>query len=217
VTKLFDRRSTLVFVLAVLALVVAMSSTAAYAAVVAKNSVLSRSIKNGEVKTPDLANSGVTSAKIRDGQVAAADLANGAVGSAKLANGSVTSAKIADGTITGADLGEAAVGAQNLTLTETYFNTSASTGDADGTTNGGSFGTVEVSAACPAGWMPVSGGAQWVNPSAGSVTDKNLYLHSSYATSTGWYARGIVDIGAQGTVQLRVRAVCLAPWPQPTS
>jgi hypothetical protein len=56
-----------------------------------------------------------------------------------------------------------------------------------------------------------------VNPSAGSVTDKNLYIHTSHGTSSGWFARGIIDIGAQGTVQLRVRVQCLAPWPQPSN
>lgn len=215
-TRIFDRRSTLVFVIAVLALVVAMSSTAAYAAV-ARNSVLSKSIKNGQVKTPDLAADAVTSVKLRDGQVATPDLGEGAVTSAKVANGAVTSAKIADGSIGGGDLAEASVGAQHLTHVETYFNTSAATGDADGTTNGGTYGTAATTASCPAGWTLLSGGAQWVNPSAGAVDDKNLYLHSSYMTGSGWSARGIVDIGAQGTVQLRAWAKCLAPWPGPVN
>lgn len=191
-----DRRSLLVFAVAVLALVVAGSTTAAYAAV-AKNSVVSRSIKNGQVKT--------------------VDLADGAVASAKLRDGAVGSAKIADGSVAGADLGANAVGAQHLTLTSTYFGTSASTGDADGTTNGGDFGVVEASASCPAGWRPLSGGAEWVNPSSGTVATKNLDLHTSVVTTTGWYARGIIDTGAQGTVQLRARVQCLAPWPQPSN
>ena len=51
--------------LALLALVIVITgSTAAYAATVGKNSVVSRSIKNGQVKTVDLQNGAVTSPKI---------------------------------------------------------------------------------------------------------------------------------------------------------
>ena len=75
-TRIFDRRSTLVFVIGVLALVVATSSTAAYAAV-ARNSVVSRSIKDGAVKARDLGASAVTTDKIADGQVTRSDLAGG--------------------------------------------------------------------------------------------------------------------------------------------
>lgn len=202
-TRIFDRRSTLVFVIAVLALVVAMSSTAAYAAV-ARNSVVSKSIKNGQVKTPDLAAGAVTSAKLRDGNVTAPDLANGAV----------TSAKIADGTVTGGDLAEAAVGAQHLTRIETVTALSSATADADGVINGGDFGLAQATANCPAGWTPISGGANWANQSNGSMSDKNVYLQATYGVGGGWYARGIVDIGAQGTVQLQVHVRCLEPWPQ---
>ena len=215
-TRIFDRRSTLVFVIAVLALVVAMSSTAAYAAV-ARNSVISRSIKNGEVKTPDLAAGSVTSAKIQDGAVTGPDIAAGAVRSGQLGSGAVNSAKIADRTVDSIDLEYGAVGAENLGNIQAVYATSAPIIDADGTTNGGAVGSASVQAHCPAGAIPIGGGADWVNASSGSVLDKNLYLHSSYTTETGWYARGSVDMGAQGNVQLRVRAVCLTRWtpPQP--
>ena len=186
-SRILERRSALVIAIGVLALAVATSSTVAYAAAVARNSVLSRSIKNGEVKAPDIA------------------------------PGAVRSGKIADGSVDGVDLREGAVGAQHLALMQTYFNTSAATGDADGTTNGGDFGKVAVTASCPAGWMPISGGAQWVEPSIGDANEKNLYLHSSVITSTGWYARGIIDTGAQGNVKLRVFVRCLPPWPSPQS
>jgi len=49
-------------------------------------SILSVDIKNGQVKTADLAGSAVTSGKIKDGEVKTRDLANGAVTDAKLAS-----------------------------------------------------------------------------------------------------------------------------------
>ncbi len=50
----------------------------------AANTVLSADIKDGEVKTPDLANNAVTAVKIKDGEVKAADIATDAVGAAEL-------------------------------------------------------------------------------------------------------------------------------------
>jgi hypothetical protein len=51
----------------------------------AANTVFSTDIKDGEVKTPDLANNAVTAAKIKDGEVKAAEIATDAVGAAELA------------------------------------------------------------------------------------------------------------------------------------
>jgi hypothetical protein len=80
----------------------------------ANGAVNSAKIADGQVKTADLANNAVNSAKIADGQVKTADLANNAVNSAKiadgqvktadLANNAVNSAKIADGSVTSADI-----------------------------------------------------------------------------------------------------------------
>lgn len=63
---------------ALLALVVAMGSTA-YAA----NTVRSQDIVNGQVKTKDLAKNAVKSAQVKDGSLTAADLAAGAVPTTK--------------------------------------------------------------------------------------------------------------------------------------
>jgi hypothetical protein len=52
--------------------------------VFAANTVFSTDIKDGEVKTPDLANNAVTAAKIKDGEVKAAEIATDAVGAAEL-------------------------------------------------------------------------------------------------------------------------------------
>ncbi|HEY7733590.1 MAG TPA: hypothetical protein VIB07_02235 [Nitrososphaera sp.] len=59
---------------------VASPELRAYAA----NTVFSTDIKDGEVKTPDLANNAVTAAKIKDGEVKAAEIATDSVGAAEL-------------------------------------------------------------------------------------------------------------------------------------
>jgi hypothetical protein len=76
-------------VVASLALFLALGGVSYAATIAPKNSVRSSSIKNGQVKNPDLGSNAVTSNKIKDGQVAGADIASSAVGSAKIADGSV--------------------------------------------------------------------------------------------------------------------------------
>ena len=76
--------------IAILALLLALSGTAYSATVAAKNSVVSKSIKNGNVKT--------------------ADLKTGAVTADKVAPGSLTGAQVQDGSLTGADVDEGSLG-----------------------------------------------------------------------------------------------------------
>jgi hypothetical protein len=67
--------------LAVLALIILISGgTAAYAATVAKNSVVSRSIKDGQVKTVDLKTGGVTSLKVADDTLTGSDIDESSLG-----------------------------------------------------------------------------------------------------------------------------------------
>jgi hypothetical protein len=98
-------------IVAVLALFVALGS-GAYAAL-GKNSVKSKQIKNGAVKTQDLRSKAVTSDKlaaglldIADGSITTAKLADGAATTAKLADDSVTGAKVAADSLSGADVDE---------------------------------------------------------------------------------------------------------------
>jgi len=74
--------------IAILALTIAVSGTAY--AVAAKNSVVSSSIKNGQVKTKDLA--------------------RGAVKDSRLAGDAVDGSKVADDSLTGADIAEDSLG-----------------------------------------------------------------------------------------------------------
>lgn len=99
-------RITLTYVrrhhLAIIAVFMALTSTA-YAASLARNSVRSKHIKNGEVKTADIAANAVTGARVsngalqgedvKDGTLAGADVLDGGIATADLAAGAVTPAK----------------------------------------------------------------------------------------------------------------------------
>lgn len=76
--------------------------------------------------------------------------------------------------------------------------------DADGTTNGGDVGIAAKSVTCPAGTKVIGGGAKFINGN----TSENVYLQASTKRKNGWAARGIVDFGAQGTVDFAVFAYC---------
>ncbi len=70
-------------VVASLALFIALGGVG-YAATASKNSVVSSSIKNGQVKSSDIANNAITSSKIKNGGVGNRDLGPKSVSSAKL-------------------------------------------------------------------------------------------------------------------------------------
>lgn len=78
------RRLSYANVVASMALFVALGGVGYAATTAAKNSVVSSSIKNGQVKSVDVANNAITSSKIKNGGVGNRDLAPGAVSSAKL-------------------------------------------------------------------------------------------------------------------------------------
>jgi hypothetical protein len=112
-------------VIAVVALVVGVSSGAVAAKLITgkdikDNTVTSADIKNGTLVTKDLKQNAingnrlkkgtVNGAKLQGGTVAGAKLKPGSVGNGKLADGAVTSNKIADGTIGPNDLSTTAFG-----------------------------------------------------------------------------------------------------------
>jgi hypothetical protein len=73
------RRLTFANIVSVLALFLALCGGAYAVSVAAKNSVTSKSIKNGQVKTKDLGSNSVDSSKIQDGSLANQDFAAGQV------------------------------------------------------------------------------------------------------------------------------------------
>jgi hypothetical protein len=82
------------------------------AGVISNDSVTSATIKNGQVRTEDLANDSITSDKIKDGTITAKDIVPGSVLAGEVSDNSITSAKIKDGEVTTADLANNSITAE---------------------------------------------------------------------------------------------------------
>ena len=80
----------------------------------AANTVFSTDIKDGEVKTADLANNAVTSAKIKDGEVKTDDIAPSAIGSLRIKDNDVKAADIASDAVGADEIAKDAVGASEI-------------------------------------------------------------------------------------------------------
>ncbi|MDX6581789.1 MAG: hypothetical protein QOI10_973 [Solirubrobacterales bacterium] len=83
------------------AVFIALGGSAFAAEQAAKNSVTSRSIKNGQVKVKDLAGNSVDSTKVADGSLTPADLQGGSLTGAAIADDSLTGADIEESTLQG--------------------------------------------------------------------------------------------------------------------
>jgi len=80
----------------------------------AKDTVISKSIKNGKVKSADLQDGGVGPGDLAADSVGAAALRDGEVGGAELTDGGITGDDVADGGLTGADLANGGVTGADL-------------------------------------------------------------------------------------------------------
>jgi hypothetical protein len=104
---------------ALIALVVALGGTT-YAAVrigtkqIKNNAITSVKIRNGQVKSVDLARNSVVTAKILAGAVSGLQIRDGSVGNSDLANDSVTGAKVRGGAIGNSDLANDSVTAAKI-------------------------------------------------------------------------------------------------------
>jgi hypothetical protein len=166
--------------LGLLALGLVLTGGAAYAAA-AKDSVTSKSIRNGAVRTLDLADKAVTTPKI----------APDAVTSEKVADGSLTGADIADGSVTGDDVDESSLGtvanAANLggASASSYARSSVYKKEAAtdaGTTNGDGSSTKTVG--CDAGDILLSGG-----PASLLATSDVIESFPTPGSTNSWTAR----------------------------
>jgi hypothetical protein len=167
-------RPSLALVVALLALVVATGGTSYAAVTLAKNSVLSKHIKNGQVKTADLKDGAVTGAKVKDGSLAAGDFAAG-----QLPAGPAGPA--------GAKGDTGAQGVPGPVNLVTVVETSS-------VITPGDFDTVVVE--CPAGMKAVSGGIDNENVLTMVVTASAPWAENKrtlsltdgqHAGPTGWY------------------------------
>jgi hypothetical protein len=96
-------------VIATIALFLALGGGAYAAATAAKNSVTSRSIKDGQVKRQDLAARAVTNTRIGPNAVSNSKIGPNAVSSDKIADNAVTTTKLADGSVLTSKIGDNAV------------------------------------------------------------------------------------------------------------
>ena len=96
-------------IISIFALVVAMSSGAYAAVTIAeKNSVVSKSIKNKNVKSADIKPSAVKKKHLASNSVDSSKIVDGQVGSSEIADGSVGSGDVTDGSLGTGDLSAAA-------------------------------------------------------------------------------------------------------------
>ncbi len=187
---------------------------------VAKNTVGSRQIVNGAVRTADLHREAVRSGKIADGTVGAADLgtdsvgsdeiakdavgsdeiAKDAVGSEKIADNAVTSSEVAPNSLTADDLAAGSVGSSELQAASVrsselgpIIQVTNTTGIAAGAAGG-------VSVQCPAGTTVISGGAQPAN--------FGVEMTSSLRSGNGWLYQAKNNNGSASS--LKVFAYCLS-------
>src|SRR5215216_2604460 len=191
-------------VTATIAVVLAMSGTAVAVTTAPTNSVVSSSIKDGEVKAPDLRGGAVTAVKIRansvgsqkvvDGSLTGTDVADLSVESADLANDSITGGKIADGGVSSFDIGFHAIQHEdidgNAVGSEQVKNLTTAT-SAGTSIDAGTAGNAEVT--CPDGGMPVGGGFAWSDDEPSSIV---YSTPSETDPDHTWVVRGYVPAGS---------------------
>ena len=186
-------RPSLALVVALLALVVATGGTSYAAVTLAKNSVLSKHIKNGQVKTADLKDGAVTGAKVTDGSLAAGDFAAGQLPAGPAGPAGPKGA-------TGAQ------GVPGPTNTVTVVASSGSIAP-------GSFGG--ATAQCPAGTQAIGGGPDMENvltmvmtASFPLINNTNAFVlpNGQQGAATAWRAFARNNGAAAAT--FKVVAVC---------
>ena len=189
-------------------------STGAYAAGLANNSVKSKHIKDGQVKTAD----------VRDYSLAAADLGASSVTSWHIASNSVSTGLVADNSLGAADLGPDSV--QSSEIAADAVQSSELDANAAGKSEiaGNSIGSEEllaidevvntqtvpvdqaltVVATCPAGQQIISGGNGKVSNGLGG----NVPLQFSHRSAGGWQVRYYNGFGVP--VNVSAYAYCLS-------
>lgn len=207
VRNIFSHRPSPAFVLAAIALLVALGGTSVAAvqdaapnsvgsAALKSNAVTNAKIAAGAVSSSKLANGAVTGGKIASGAVTSATIASRAVTGAKIAANAITTTQVAPGSLLSSDFGSGQIprgptgpagqGIQGLQGVQGPPGLSAVqivTASTDLVHDGVQF----VTANCPTGKKVIGGGAQATGP---GVADQPVILRESNPTSagTGWHA-----------------------------
>jgi hypothetical protein len=206
------------FMLALIALVVAMSGTAVAVTALAPNSVKSKHIVNGQVKAKDLGPNSVRGPKVQDASLTGADVTDGSLAGADVTDESLTSGDVQNGSLTGEDV-------QDDSLTGADVNESTLEGMmasrvrmviSQGPPQ--QFGAERV-ASCAASEKAIGGGGAWLLPGTNSPTQLEAFVTASMPDpaipgadgATGWRAAGRNISGLDRA--FRVYAVCVPKQP----
>jgi len=160
---------------AILAIVIAVSSSATAALVISgkqikdhsitgkdlkKNAVKSKAIKNKTVTGKDLKKGAVKSVQVLDRSLTGTDLKLGTITGSEIAKGTVTREHIANGTITGSEIANGTITSSHLSSTLLQTLSSGASGFQVVTAqDGGLLANRTVSASCPAGKVAISANA----------------------------------------------------------
>ena len=174
------------------------------------NSIFSRHIVDGTIRTVDLKDDAVKNAKIADDAVNTPEIADAAVTSAEVADDSLTasdlgaasvgSSEVVDQSLNSSDLGPASVGTSELQAGSVRSAELAPLLQFTNTANVANGAVVSVTATCPAGTTVISGGAQPAN--------FGVELTSTKRNGNGWLAQAKNNSG--GASSLTAYAYCLA-------
>jgi hypothetical protein len=186
------------FVLALIALMVAMSGTAVAVTALAPNSVKSKHIANGQVKVKDLAADSVRGPKVQDASLSGADVADA----------SLAGADVADESLAGADVNESTLQGVMASRVRMVVTQGAPV----------QFGAESV-ASCAPSEKAIGGGAAWIQPGTNSPTQLEAPVTASMPEpaipgadgATGWRAAGRNLSGVDRA--FRVYAICVPKQP----
>jgi hypothetical protein len=217
VRNILRRRPSPAFVLASIALLVALGGTSVAAVqAVAPNSVGSRQLRSNAVTSPKIAARAVTSSKLANNAVTGAKIASAAVTGGKIAPNAITTVQVRARSLLSSDFAAGQIpqgpagppglqGAQGIQGPPGLSGVQIVTASTDASTAGVQF----VTASCPSGKKVIGGGAQATGT---AVANAPVLLRESNPTSagTGWHALagtvGNFDTGAPWSVT--ATAIC---------
>jgi hypothetical protein len=171
-----QRRRSPAMVVAVLALVAALSGGTAWAAA----TVGTAQIEDGAVTTRKLADGAVTTRKLADGAVKAKKIDNGAVGPAKLADAAVTGRALRDRAVTGGKIAPDAVDTTKIADGQVRAPDLGVINPRVNAVNLAAGASIFLAAQCDAGERVISGGPD--------NSGDNVVNRASFMYGNGWAA-----------------------------